>query len=230
MADVDKILKQLDTSVPDDFPTMDHPDNYVATVRLCAFGDGKTWAMTIEQLIFATCAGGYSKFRTWIYTYGNCLSGEPGLLSSNGVHPVTEGTDGPLLDIFYLRPNVHTVHIRGQLIRFDASIQEFSRRGVDAVSQERLGGWDLLRLLVLDHRQELLATDAERRKRIAEPLPQLLQLDEWHHPDITGGEKPSDTRCFRSLADVLAKGDPLLYKPTEPPNTDWRNWPRGGIL
>ena len=61
-------------------------------------------------------------------------------------------------------------------------------------------------------------------------LQQLLQLDEWHHPDLAGDERPSQLESFRQLAAVLASGDVANYRPSTPANTHWRNWPDGGTL
>jgi hypothetical protein len=82
----------------------------------------------------------------------------------------------------------------------------------------------------VNYRGELLARDSERRKRIKGSPNQLLTLNEWHHPDIMQHQKPSETECFRSLADAIAMGNPSLYQPKEAPNTDWRNWSKGGNL
>jgi hypothetical protein len=57
-----------------------------------------------------------------------------------------------------------------------------------------------------------------------------MRLNEWHHPDILGGEMPSMTRTFAELAEVLETGDRRRYTTSEPANTDWRNWPMGGML
>jgi hypothetical protein len=34
----------------------------------------------------------------------------------------------------------------------------------------------------------------------------------------------------QQFAEVLASGDVKAYRPTQPPNTHWRNWPEGGRL
>lgn len=55
-------------------------------------------------------------------------------------------------------------------------------------------------------------------------------LDEWHHPDVMDGVRPSESETFMLLADVLVDGRPELYRPTQAPNTHWSNWPDAGNL
>ena len=90
--------------------------------------------------------------------------------------------------------------------------------------------WDLLRGLLPDHRDALLSTDAERRRGVPDGLPLLLQIEEWDHPRLLDGELPSGCESFKLIAKVLATGDPTAYRPTEPPNTHWSNWPNSGSL
>ena len=63
-----------------------------------------------------------------------------------------------------------------------------------------------------------------------EGLQQIMQLEEWNHPDIAGGVAPSSNEAFQQLARVLATGDTKSYRPTESPNTHWRFWPDSGSL
>src|SRR2546421_2219927 len=94
----------------------------------------------------------------------------------------------------------------------------------------RFMGQHLLRGLLPEHRQELLATEAERGKGLRDGLPLFMQLDEWQHPDIMNRELPSEMQSFQMLADAMASGEKSRYRPTVPPNTHWRNWPEGGSL
>lgn len=71
---------------------------------------------------------------------------------------------------------------------------------------ERL--WDVLRRLVPQYRDLLLADEQELRDRIPADLPEILRLDEWHQPDFPGEDSPpSDAEVYQQLADVLASGD-----------------------
>jgi hypothetical protein len=79
-------------------------------------------------------------------------------------------------------------------------------------------------------RDDVLATATEQRVSVLPGMERVVQLDEWHHPDLTSGESPSDVESFRQLASVLATGDARKYRPTTPPNTHWKHWPEGGTL
>jgi hypothetical protein len=61
-------------------------------------------------------------------------------------------------------------------------------------------------------------------------MTELLVLDEWHHPDLLNGERPSKNETFQQLAKILASGNESLYRPTLESNTHWKNWPEGGTL
>jgi len=89
---------------------------------------------------------------------------------------------------------------------------------------------ELTRYLAETLREEVLATPEERRRQIPPDLEQILQLEEWHHPDLANGEVASQSETFRQLAEVLSSGDPSRYAPAMAPNSHWSNWPEGGLL
>jgi hypothetical protein len=113
-------------------------------------------------------------------------------------------------------------------------VAESARRNYESMRDEVgkfcLRTWHLARGLVPEHRDLLLASDAERRLGIPAGLTKLLEVDEWDHPRLMEGELPSWCESFRLIAEALAKGDPDLYRPTEPANTHWSNWPLSGNL
>jgi hypothetical protein len=77
---------------------------------------------------------------------------------------------------------------------------------------------DVLRRLVPEHRELLLADESEPRRRTPADLPEVRRPDRWHHPD---GELPSESTTFRQLADVLTTGEVKRYAPGRPPDTHW---------
>ena len=94
-----------------------------------------------------------------------------------------------------------------------------------------LSTWELARGLVPEHRGLLLATEAERREGVASEFRRLLLLDDWDHPRLMEGERPSDCASFRMIAEVLASSDPSIYDAGKvTANTHWRNWPESGSL
>ncbi|MER7586406.1 hypothetical protein ABTW72_02530 [Micromonospora sp. NPDC127501] len=89
---------------------------------------------------------------------------------------------------------------------------------------------DVLRRLVPDHRELLLADEVELRRRIPADMPEIIRLDQWHHPYLLQDTLPSQSETFRQLADVLTTGDVGRYAPDMRPNTHWSNWPESGNL
>ena len=108
----------------------------------------------------------------------------------------------------------------------EQAMEEMRRR----VGKFQLCTWHLARGLVPEHRDLLLATEAERRKGVPADLPLLLQVDEWDHPNLIEGELPRSCESFKMIARVLARRDPTEYRPTEPPNTHWSRWRDSGSL
>ena len=106
----------------------------------------------------------------------------------------------------------------------------FARVGVELVEFPKIRIFEMCRFLSETSREQVLATAEEQRINIQPELQRILQLDEWHHPDLSSGERPSQSQTFQQLAEVLVTGDPSYYRPSESPNTHWKNWPTGGTL
>ena len=226
-----EILSQLDNRR--EFPFLDSAKEFLGAVRLTCYCSPSDWALTIEQLVFVPTKYDSNRIHVSIFTYGNCLKGSPGCQSGDTALPVEEIDGEPVFMARVgdrVRPTATALRIRGTRVPIDVRPEVFAARGVGLVFPPAINGADLLRSLVIDHREQLLATDEERRRRIRLPLKQILQLDEWHHPDMMRGVWPSNTKCFQMLASVLVHCDPRLYQPTEPANTDWRYWPRSGMM
>jgi hypothetical protein len=94
----------------------------------------------------------------------------------------------------------------------------------------RIHVFELCRYIAAEARDRVLATPAELRTSVRPEMSQIMQLDEWHHPDLISGQLPSESTAFRQLAHVLETGDVSSYQPAQAANTDWKNWPGGGSL
>jgi hypothetical protein len=120
--------------------------------------------------------------------------------------------------------------LRGQK-RPIPSVIEYAGRGISLERSPRVQVFEFCRLLADIARDSVLATVEERRASILPEMEQILQLEEWHHPDVVDeSERPSGSETFQQLAMVLATGDTESYRPSLSPNTHWRNWPDGGSL
>jgi hypothetical protein len=108
--------------------------------------------------------------------------------------------------------------------------EDYARVGIELEDDERAHVFELCRYFAAVARDDVLATSNEQRVSVLPGMEKVLQVDEWHHPDIVSGESPSKVESFRQLANVLATGDVSKYKPTTPPNTHWKHWPDGGTL
>ena len=228
-----EILEQLDRCAEAfTFPILDNAYVYPADTRMTLFRDETRWAMVIEVLGFNAHMGGTGGIDNALYCFGNCLRRPPGISPEDTLRPVSEGASGPLFeeDGITLRRRATDLRIRGCEVPVPRDPEHYQERRIELEIPPDIQGFELLRGLLPEHRELLLATDEEIRTRIPEDLPQILRLDEWCHPDISDGDSPSASTTFQALAKVLSTGDPTLYRPRRKPNTHWTRWPEGGVL
>jgi hypothetical protein len=207
---------------------LDNAYIFPAAARLALYRDVAHWAVMIEVLGFSPKAGeGVDRVVLDLYGFGNCLRRPPGLLAS--LHPIT--ASAPLFEDPWpgtLRDDVRTLILRGREMRIPRAPRAYAAAGVTRRRADAIYGFEVLRVLVPRHRDQLLAAAVERRAHLPADLPVILQLDDWHHPDLADDEWPGQTETFRQLADVLATGELAHYTAPEPPNTHWQHWPHGG--
>ncbi|MFO0930478.1 MAG: hypothetical protein U0736_26195 [Gemmataceae bacterium] len=229
---VRSILAQLDECAEDyTFPMLDNGYVHLGAVRLTAFRDEARWAIIIDVVGYNVRTNLPEGIDTSLYTFGNCLRGDPGLTNDDFLFLLS--WDGDDADEWGKVPaTVTEVRIRGQSVPVPRDPAVYAAKGIQlADGPQSLRGEELLRVLLPEQRQALLATEEELRRRIPADLPRFLSLDEWYHPNLAGGEEvPSDTETFRLLAQALVEGDPNLLRLCQPPNTHWSNWPDGGTL
>lgn len=226
------ILEQMDDCARRfEFPMLDNGSVYPADVRLTAYGDGARWALAIEAVGTHSHAGDHDGIQNALYLFGNCMNRPAGTANGDFLYPTSDG-DAPTFDeeyAWHVREEARTLRIRGTEVPIPRDPAHFAMEGIVLQEPPAINAAELLRALVPEHREELLATEEELRQRVPE-LPVLLRLDQWNHPDLAGDQLPSESATFRMLAHVLATGDPSHYRPAEPPNTHWRHWPVGGTL
>lgn len=229
-----EILGQLDAEAERyAFPMLDNGYVYLGATRLRAWRDLERWALILEVVGYSPRAG---CFDDALFVFGNCLAEgrAPGSNKQDFLYPVGDGPSGPHQgeDDFFeaLHPEARDLRIRDQVVEVSRDPAFYAAREVELAEPPRVGLEELLRALVVDHRQLLFASDDELAARLAPAPPELLRLDEWRHPNLADGELPSQCEAFQQLAQALVAGDPDLYRPTHPPNTHWSNWPEGGAL
>ena len=240
----DQILAVLDHCCDDcTFPMLDNGYVYLAATRLSLHRSASDWAMVIEVFGFSPRAGLPD---THIYTfasrlhdrdppeqygdreaYENYLAKSPHN-ESRFVYPVEEGDwDG---DDEMVAKKAKEVRVRGRSIRLPP-IAEYAKHDIALEEPPRVRVFELCRYLAAVAREDVLASPKERTVSVRPDMTQILQLEQWFHPNVVEDtDRPSGSATFQQLARVLETGDVGVYQPSTPPNTHWRNWPEGGSL
>ena len=227
------------------FPMLDNGYLYLAATRLTLFRSDSDWGLVIEVFGHSPRDGGPSthidSFASRLHNrdvrddyrdrkgYKMYLRNNPHN-ESRFAEPIDEREWQDLVDDEQVvASKATTVSVRGQQITIPAlATWENDRVRLETPGTPR--GFELCRVLASRERERVLATVAERRVSIRPEMTQILQLEEWNHPDIAIDCLPSESETFQQLADVLVTGNLDRYAPTHPSNTHWRNWPTGGTL
>lgn len=235
MQTADEILGTLDAACDSyAFPMLDNGYMYLAATRLSLYRSPADWAMVIELFGFSPRAGlpdlTVSTFASRLHdrdpasiymneeAYRNYLRNARND-DSRYFYPVKVG---PWIDEEFVSDEGLEVTVRGTPIKLP-SRPDYARFEIELEDADRIHVFELSRYVAAAHRDHVLATPSEQRVSVTPELQQLLQLDEWHYPDLAGDERPSQLESFRQLAAVLASGDVANHRPSTPANTHWRN-------
>lgn len=244
--DRDAILSVLDQCCDSfTFPMLDNGYVYLAATRLSLYRSTEDWALVIEVFGFSPRAGLPD---THLHTFASRLhdSDDPNryrspeayqtYLTNNPhndsrfVYPVAEGTWQDRDDLEFVAPDAREIVVRGKP-RQIPDVDDFAQYRLQLEQPPRVQVFELCRVLAATMREDVLATAFERRVSVMPAMTQILQLEEWHHPNVVDAkDRPSGSPTFQQLAQVLATGDVSSYRPARPPNTHWSNWPEGGRL
>jgi len=227
------------------FPMLDNGYVYLAATRLSLYRSTTDWAMAIEVFVFSPRAGlpdtAIQTFASQLHDrnppehYVHPRAYELYLVNNphneyRSVFPVLEGPWQDAEEKEFVAPGANVVVVRDQTIALP-SVADYVRHGIELEQAPQVQVFELCRYLADITREQLLATSQEQRISVLPEMEQILQLEEWHHPNVVDDEeRPSGSETFQQLARVLATGDVGLYRPSQPPNTHWRNWPEGGRL
>ncbi|TWV93323.1 DUF7003 family protein [Chitinophaga pinensis] len=228
------ILAQLDAYAEKfEFPMLDNGYVYLADSRLSVYGDKERWVLLVELVGYNYRAGGHNGIENCLYFFGNCLPFPPGIQNFNFLLATDDSEDGPTFhpeDRDRLHPEAVSMLLNGEKIPVSQDSAYYNARGVELKDATAIRIWELLRALIVDHKEGFLAQEEEIRVRIPKDLPLILRLDEWHHNDLAGEEMPSAVETFQLIAKMLETGDPACYQPVKAANNHWKNWPAGGNL
>ena len=241
-----EILSELDRCCDAfTFPMLDNGYFYLAATRLSLYRSPTDWALVIEVFGFSPRAGLPD---THIYTFASRLHDRDpaqnyvtreayeNYLMHNphnefrSIHPVERGAwqDNEICEL--LANDAKEIVVRSASIPLP-KLADYTRYGIHLEDPPRIQVFEACRYLADVARDAVLANAAERRVSVLPEMTQILQLEEWHHPNVVDdNDRPSGSEAFQQLASVLVTGDMTLYQPTLPPNTHWRNWPDGGRL
>lgn len=237
------ILANLDGFAADFvFPMLDNGYAYLAATRLHAYRSETQWAIVIEALGFAHRLDGTERFDPGTCAFGSAIE-HPGLNSVYaddadgnyrpriGPEPVRDDANPNLCfdeDDEFIHPSTDVIVVRGKKLAIPHDRDFYASHGIDLEDEYRITAFELLRGLVIEHKDTFLFSEDQLRNIVPASLDKVLTLEEWNHPHLAADQKPSDVEAFRMIAEVLVTGDASLYAPTEAPNTHWKNWPEGG--
>lgn len=220
----DEVLGKLDSAARDSlFPIFDNLYFPAASMRLTAFRDNAEWLIVFEALVFSDPE---DSFLSMVYGYGNKMP-KSGLINNSvrtlfkraGDQSLRDG-DGKFAIDFYN----FEIEVLGKSRYFNLSSSSYSDNNINLVDEgepafkllcmlTKLVGKDFYR-----SNNELL----EACNRINVPI--FLQLDEWNHPDLTNGDRPSDNVCLQNFARAISTGQTEIYTCPEEINTSWPSW------
>lgn len=225
------------------FPMLDNGYVYPAATRLSLYRSAVDWTLVIEVFGFSPRAGIPD---THIYTFASRLSRQKTesdfvkreayeqYVKSNPnnesvfVYPIEAGDWQNPDDEEVLAAGMQTVIVGGEKVETPPP-QAYAKYGITLEDASEIRTYEFCRALADIARDEVLATSEERRICIPSDLQQIMQLEEWNHPDVVDEEeRPSTSKTFQQLAEILITGKVSLYQPSKPPNTHWKNWPEGG--
>lgn len=239
----EKVIDVLDQTAEDfQFPMLDNGYIYPAASRLSLYANDVDWALVFETFGYSPRAG-FPDLS--ISTISNKLvrrnppenfvsekAYEKYLLNNSHFdlrlfHPITNEDWVNEEEPEFVKP-VGSIVVRNKEINLP-NLSEYKKAGIEP-KETQLAVFELCRYLGETHRQYVLGTEAERRVSVCDSLSEILVLNDWHHPDLASGQKPSETETFRQLADVLQSNESWCYSTCEKPNSHWSNWPGGGLL
>lgn len=229
-----EILNQLDDQSSfekENFPKFGESFRYIDS-RMSVYGNKENWGLIIESIEVNLQSISHGGNLNVTFIFGNLLLNPLGLKNKNFMSITSNANDKPVFGEFnhadydYLLPEAKSICLRGHKVPIP-DIKVYVKKGINLLNPEEIEPHELLRALTPEYREHFFLTEEEKQKEFKEPLPKLLQLEEWRHPlsfDDGTREKPSESETFQLIAKVIETCDPSLYRPTEPPNTHWKNW------
>lgn len=228
MTTADEILSTLGAAAEEfNFPVLDNAHWKLVAGRMRGFRSDEGWALVFEILVFHTQA---NEFSVEIYGYGTLIGEQQGFL--NNVVAIEERPGHPLWsdDGDWVGSTVTHVSIYGTPVQAVAvAVPTGSYSSSDEVvilsHGDNLEEGAFARALVRDLGFMRMIPD----DLVIKLLPHLsaietLRLTNWEHPDIAGGQAPSDSRSIVGAARMLAGEQEHCSQDPRRDNVHWLNW------
>jgi len=213
-----EILAILDTAAAGyKFPMLDNGYWYPAATRLRLFRSPDDWGLVIEVFGYSVRVGlpdtaiytfaSRPACRRTIARYGGNQAAFDRYLADNPhrelrfVSPIVKG-DWQGDNYTWVAGGATAVILRGERIPLPPP-DEYPKHGIKLKDPPRVRVYELCRYLAAIRRDAVLATHRELRLNIRSWMHQILQLEEWRHPDIADDKRPSASKTFQQLARVL---------------------------
>lgn len=226
-----EVLDQLDEqadSINLNFPAFGAAFYYVDS-RLSAFANEDYWGILIEVIEVRSADIGHHRNFNTVFRYGNFLCRPVGLKENRFCFLTSDGEDGATFDekTEILKPDTKTMKINSHIVPIPHDLNFYHKKGIDLPDKKEIGPRELLRALTPEYRELFFLNEEQLQTEFVHPIPKILQLEQWRHPTYDEEniiELPSTCKAFQMIAKVIATCDPGYYKPTEEPNTHWKNW------
>jgi hypothetical protein len=235
----DEILQALD----EQFEIIHHDPPYLyqlsshffpADTRLTAFRSADRWAVVFEILRYAVVPQ-----QVWldIYLYRNGVGEQAVRYETTPLQLLDSDTDSPLDGSGSLDPRRFAILWNDQRYDFSPSDRDYADAGIvfDSARHdpEVHANAQIVRYLCERLNHPFFLPEEELRELLAQSgtddeAVMLLQTRNWHHPDISQEELPSQVRGFQLLSHALVSGDTTEWDRQDPAafNTDWRVYDR----
>jgi len=228
-----KILKELDKHAKKfNFPVLDNLYVYPIANRLhCYTNQDDGWAIVIECIGFSPRGGVHNGITNCLYFFGNSIVCDAGISNDNFIY-LTKDADRNTFDEKFeetINTLAKKMYLNNELVEVIHDRVKYNESSIDLEDENCIYIYEYLRLLEKSYRNLMFASEEQIRIRLSDSLVKVLMLNNWFHPDISGGELPSDNETFQMLAKSIVNNSFDYYQPTIASNTHWGNWPEGGL-
>jgi hypothetical protein len=218
-----EVLEQLDSAQEQYLLIGPGNVNYPsAALRMDAFASDTQWLLALQMVAFARRE---ARFVRDLQVFGNDVP-ESSAYTSVDVIRAIPGERLFVDSEFQLDVKEFAVVVGTARRDFHFSEEDFESAGIDL---DRMAPpLAVLRILTARERDSLLLSPAQILEHLGKAgLEHLFGLDEWRHPDEAEDELPSQTACFKAIAESIAhRTGRDLSSCTEDSNTHWSDWVR----